>query len=158
MLMTGLRRLVWILAWIYGICVPLQVFFAGLGVFKAKVAGDLLESYRPYYGLHVNFGYLLGMLSLVILILSLLARHPSRIWRATGLLFVLNAVQSSFIYYANDTPVVGALHPVNALAIFWVSIQLIRSLTNFEMDPESGGGKVAEGAEQIGGSGRVDVK
>lgn len=147
MWVTGLRRLVWILAWIYGICVPLQVFFAGLGVFKANVAGNLLESYRPYYGLHVNFGYLLGLLSLVILILSLLARVPSRIWRTTGLLFLLNVLQSTLIYSAKDTPVVGALHPVNALAIFWVSIQLIRSLTNFEMQPESGGEMISEGAE-----------
>ena len=102
-------------AWLFVACVVLQVFLAGYAV----MAGSTFEVHR-------SFGYTFGWLTLVLVVLALVGRlSRTRVW-LTVLILVLFTMQSVFLLFRSNLPVVAALHPVNALAIFWVSLWLAR--------------------------------
>lgn len=106
-------------AWLFLACVVAQVFLAGLAVF-----GD------NDFARHREFGYTFGLLILVLIVLSLVGRLPRRWIGASVLLLVLFALQSVFVVLRASNPTLAALHPVNALAIFWVAQWVARgSLT-----------------------------
>jgi Family of unknown function (DUF6220) len=92
------------------------VFLAGLGVF------DNPSTFLT----HANFGYLLGYVTLAMLILALVAREPRRIVGLAILLLVQFTLQSVFVAIRVDYPQVAALHPVNGFLILVVGIVLAR--------------------------------
>jgi hypothetical protein len=94
----------------------LQVFLAGLGVF------DNPSTFLT----HATFGYLLGYVTLAMLILALVAREPRRIIGLAILLLVQFTLQSVFVAIRVDYPQVAALHPVNGFLILVVGILLAR--------------------------------
>lgn len=102
-------------AWLFLACVVVQVFLAGLAVF-----GD------NDFSRHREFGYMFGLLTLVMIVLSLAGRMPRRWVGGSALLLVLFALQSVFVLLRTSNPTLAALHPVNALAIFWVAQGLAR--------------------------------
>jgi hypothetical protein len=101
-------------AWLFLACVVVQVFLAGLGVFGGA----------QNFSLHRQFGYLFGWLTLVLLLLALVGRLGRRWIGLTVLLLVLFALQSVFVALRGVMPEAAALHPVNALAIFAVSLHV----------------------------------
>lgn len=103
-------------AWLFLACVIVQVFLAGLGVFAGSRNFDL----------HREFGYLFGWLTLVLLVLALVGRLGRRWIGLAGAILVLFAFQSVFVALRGAIPAVAALHPVNALAIFWLAVLLAR--------------------------------
>jgi mercuric ion transport protein len=103
-------------AWLFLACVVVQVFLAGLGVF----AGG------QHFGLHREFGYLFGWLTLVLLLLAIVGRLGRRWIGLSALLLVLFALQSVFVALREVLPAAAALHPVNALAIFGVALHVAR--------------------------------
>jgi hypothetical protein len=120
------------IAWLFLACVVVQVFLAGLGVFAG------IENFN----LHRNFGYLFGWLTLILLILAVAGRLGGRWIGLSALLLVLFAFQSIFIAFRESLPVAAALHPVNALAIFYVaqlvargSLGLLPTTTATPMQP-----------------------
>lgn len=105
-----------ICATLFGMCVVLQVFFAGAG---ALVHPD-------YWQLHGAFGMAIGLLALIMVIVALAARLP---WRMVGLnvlLVFLFVMQIMFLWVIPrlGLPVLRALHAVNALAFFWIALYL----------------------------------
>jgi hypothetical protein len=114
---TGLRRLYLGVAVLFALGVMGQVFLAGAGIF---VGGAWLDGHR-------GFGYLLYLVSLLLLILSFVARLSGSVKWLNALLFVLVIFQGFWIHVPGDLglPLLKALHPVNALAIFGVSLFLI---------------------------------
>jgi hypothetical protein len=111
--------------WLFVACVVVQVFLAGLGVF----AGD------DKFEFHRNFGYTFGWLALLLPLLALAGRLGARaIWLSFGvtLLFIL---QSVLVGLRAEMPYLAALHPVNALAIFWLSLTLARGSRQFAAAP-----------------------
>lgn len=104
-------------AWLFLACVVVQVFLAGLGVF----AGG------QNFALHRDFGYLFGWLTLVLLVLAIAGRLGRRWIGLSALLLVLFAFQSVFVAFRGGMPALAALHPVNALAIFWVALYVARN-------------------------------
>jgi hypothetical protein len=60
----------------------------------------------------------------MLLLLTALARFPGSIIRLNGLLAVLTFVQVSLVTFvrALGLPMVDALHPVNALALFLTAV------------------------------------
>ena len=92
--------------------VIVQVFLAGLGVFAGAA------NWRT----HARFGWEIGWLPLILILLALVGRLPGTIGRWLALLFVVYAVQMMLPGFRRDTPVVAALHPVNALAIFGIAL------------------------------------
>jgi hypothetical protein len=92
---------------LFTVCVVIQVFLAGLGVFESPAA----------FITHREFGYLFGWLTLVMLVLALVGRAPRRITGSAVLILVLFALQSVLVVLRTDLPAVAALHPLNGFAI-----------------------------------------
>ena len=104
------------LAWLFLACVAVQVFLAGLGVFAGS----------QNFATHRDFGYTFGFLTVGMLIAAGVGRLGRRwIWFSALLIFLF-ALQSVFVGVRDTLPAVAALHPVNALAIFWVAQHVAR--------------------------------
>lgn len=105
-----LRQVHAFLAWAFVVSVVVQVFLAGLAIPQLGGSGS--------FATHRDFGYLIGLLTLLLLIAAIAARASRRrVGQAAGLL-VLYVVQSSLPYMDPGLPFAAALHPVNALVMF----------------------------------------
>ena len=110
------------LAWLFVACLVVQFFLAGLAVFAGASNWELHRSWA------FTFGYLLP----VLLIASLVGRMPRGAWGATLLLMALFTLQSVFVSLRSSAPVISALHPVNAVAIFTLALWMARSAAEWE--------------------------
>lgn len=99
---------------LFAACSIVQVYLAGLGVFADP--GSFLT--------HRDFGYIFGLLTLVLIVLALLGRLPRLFLGTSVLLLVLFALQSVFVVMREDWPTVAALHPVNGFAIAGMGVGL----------------------------------
>jgi hypothetical protein len=100
------------LAWGSVAAVVAQFFFAGLGIFGASS-----------FAAHQLTGVLIVGAALVLLLLALAGRMGAmRIGLAAGLL-VLTVVQPLLVH---GPSLLAALHPVNALAILFITLALAR--------------------------------
>jgi len=101
----------------------LQLLFVGMGVFPRK--GD-----PSPFALHRNWGYLLGDIAVVLFLIALAARPG---WKTVLIAFIVGLltfiVQPVLVDARTRTPIVAAFHPVNALAIFWLTLILMRRST-----------------------------
>jgi hypothetical protein len=98
----------------YLICVILQVFFAGLGIFVDN--GDL--------DLHRQFAIYFENVSIVLFLLSFFGRIRGTLrWLPLGL-FALTSLQHMTIQ--TFTGILPALHTVDALLLFWISLHLTK--------------------------------
>lgn len=100
-----------ITAWLFVACVVYQVYLAGQGVFQTG-------SFDP----HREFGYLFGLLTLVLIVLAALGRTGWRVIGASTLLLLLFAMQSVFVAFKNSSPAFAALHPLNGFVIGLVAV------------------------------------
>ena len=105
------------LAWLFVAAIVIQVFLIGLGLF-----GDV-----AYRQTHIEFGYSIGILVLLLLIAALVARPGLRTLGLVIGLFVLYIVQTLLPSARQAYPAIAALHPVNALLIFGLSLYVARS-------------------------------
>ena len=121
--MTGIRTVAgaayrWLIV-VFVVGVVVQFFLAGAGVFGEKLGVKLddQKSWDPNRAL----GFVLILGALLLLVICLLW-WSERIWLlATFLLFVLTIVQSVLANVGAHHRWVGALHPVNAIAILGLS-------------------------------------
>jgi hypothetical protein len=127
-----------VVAWLFLFAIVIQVFLAGVGLF---VSGIDTFSY------HRELGWLLHGGPLPILLLAW-AAGPGRttIWLSVAL-FVLVAFQPFLPGMRGDLPFAAALHPVNALAIFWLAALVARRALALARQPIPG---VASAAELAG--------
>jgi hypothetical protein len=100
------------LAIVYLLGVVVQFFLAGLALFSA-------DSYET----HRWVGYVLGVISVVLLALAIGAKMPRSVTALTTVLVALNAVQ--IILVQVDIDEIKALHVVNALLIAFVANMLV---------------------------------
>jgi uncharacterized protein DUF6220 len=105
-----------VLSFLFVAGVVVQVFLAGMGVF------DSPSSFQT----HANWGYLLELIPLILLVLAGAGRLGSRQIAAAAALFGMFLLQSVFVALRADLPLVAALHPVNGFAILLVSILTAR--------------------------------
>ena len=108
--MTLWRLLFAAAASLYLAGVVTQVFLAGLGVFK-------LTDWTA----HVQLGWGLGSAPLLLLVLSLLAQPGRGTILLTAGLTLAAIVQPELAAARHEDPVIAALHPVNALLVFWLA-------------------------------------
>jgi hypothetical protein len=102
-----------LLAWLIVGLAIVQVYLAGEAVFA-----DLT---RPgNFELHRNFGWLIGIITLVQLVLAFAGRLGWRMIGGSALLFGLLVVQSVLVHIG--TPNLAALHPVNGFLIIVVAL------------------------------------
>ncbi len=111
-LIPGARRFYLVLAGLFAVGIVLQVFFAGLGVLVNP----------SYFGWHTTFAHLLELILLVMPVVGFFGRVGWQSFGLNGLLFVLFGMQYFFMYGLQGP--LRALHVVNALALFWLAIQL----------------------------------
>lgn len=97
-------------AWLFLAGVIYQVFLAGIGAFKLA----------PWTA-HAEFGWGLASAPLLILPLAIAARPERRTVWLTVALAVAAAIQPELAYARHTDPVLAALHPVNALLVFWLA-------------------------------------
>jgi len=115
-----------VVAWLFVTAIVVQVFLAGVGLF---VGGLDTFSY------HRQLGWLLHLGPLVVILFAWGA-HPGRttMW-LSGLLILLVGIQPFLPSMRDDLPFVAALHPVNALAIFAVSLVIALRATSLARSP-----------------------
>ncbi len=112
----GARVALAVLAWLFVPGIAVQLFLAGLGVFVGA----------SNFGLHQDFGYMLQITTLVIVLAAFAARAPRRTIGLAVALLLLVGLQSPLILLREEWPAITALHPVNAVAIFSVAVSLAR--------------------------------
>lgn len=105
-------------AWLYLAGVVVQVFFAGASLF------DLTD-----WTIHTGLGWGLGSAPLLLVMLALLARVDRRTGWLTAALAVAAMIQPELAAARDDSPVVAAFHPVNALIVFWLAWVVARRST-----------------------------
>ncbi len=119
------------LAHLFGALVILQFAFAGYGAFK--IQSDQRWS-KAAYDLHgLNGGLIMPVVALLMLAFALAGRLVG-LRKLTALLVVLMIVQTLLAGFGvgddknpgSGYPVIGALHPVNGIAILLVTALLIR--------------------------------
>jgi hypothetical protein len=95
---------------LFGVALVVQVFLAGLGLFGGA----------ENFNLHREVGYWLSVIPVLILVAAAVARAGRRTLLLTFLLAVAAFIQPIFPLLTE--PALAALHPVNALLIFWLTI------------------------------------
>ena len=114
-----------ILAWGFLGLLAIQVFLAGVGLFGAGTMAG-----------HRDFGYLLSLLPLFLVIAAAVAR-AGQLVRLSGALLVLTFVQTLLPLVRQDLPLVAALHPVNALVLFALTATIARRATSGARVPDA---------------------
>jgi hypothetical protein len=114
-----LRRLHAIAAALFVATIVVQVLLAGLALVELGGSGD--------FSTHVAFGFeVIGIAALVLVVTALLARRPRRDVLVALALIVLYVVQTLLPGLRSSVPVVAALHPLNAMLLFLMSVLYAR--------------------------------
>jgi hypothetical protein len=122
----GLRITFALVAGLFLGAIVIQVFLAGVGLF---VPGIDTFSY------HRQLGWLLHGGPLPVLLLAWgVGAGRSTIWLSVTLL-VLVGIQPFLPGLRADVPFAAALHPVNALAIFWLAVAVTRRSVSLALQP-----------------------
>ena len=125
--MRGAARIGYLVAaWLFVASAFVQVFLAGLGVFAGA----------QNFAVHRDFGYMFGLLTLVLLVLAIVGRLPRSLIALSALILVLFALQSVLIIaWRSGSPTVAALHPVNGFLILALGIVVARRVRAFVPPP-----------------------
>jgi len=107
-------------AWLLVGAIVVQVWLAGAAIPQLGGTGN--------FETHRNVGYLIGLITLVLLLTAIPAGlGRRRIGQSAGLL-VLYVIQSSLPYMDPDLSAAAALHPVNAVLMFGLSFLYARAV------------------------------
>lgn len=104
------------IAWLFVVGIVVQTFYAGLPLFSS---GQTFET-------HVGLGWTLHLVPLLLLVVAAVARvgRSTLLWTAGLLVAVLP--QPFLPGLRESAPILAALHPVNALLIFWLAYVVAR--------------------------------
>ena len=106
-------------AWAFVASLVVQVFLIGTALPQLGGSNN--------YSDHINFGYTwVGLAGLAVLVTAFIARAGRRAILICAGLLVLYVVQTSLPYARDSVPAIAALHPVNALVLFTLSIWYAR--------------------------------
>lgn len=133
-LVVGARLVFKAMVRIFAICILIQVFLAGLALFWNSAQ----------WASHTGFARLLIIVSILILVISFIARLPLSLrMRSAGLfgIIILIAVSTKL---PSGIGYLSALHPVLALMLFFGTVSLIRKTDAFKKE------KKQESTEQSG--------
>jgi hypothetical protein len=107
-------------AWLLVGAIVVQVWLAGAAIPQLGGTGN--------FETHRNVGYLIGLITLVLLLTAIPAGlGRRRIGQSAGLL-VLYVIQSSLPYMDPGLSAAAALHPVNAVLMFGLSFLYARAV------------------------------
>jgi Na+/melibiose symporter-like transporter len=125
---TLARGLHSVAAWLLAASVIVQAFLAGVAMLQLGGDGD--------FSTHVGFGYSVpGLLALIVLLTALVARLGRTQILLSGGLIVLYIIQTALPVFAEQSPIVAALHPANAFLLFGAAIYVARRQTRSSPAP-----------------------
>lgn len=113
-MVSGARWLFLAMVWIYLAGVLYQVFLAGSALFGPD------RSFET----HIGLGYLLHLVPILLILVALIGRVGQPLIRWTLALLVVQFIQPLLPMARGDAPWAAALHPVLALVIFWLGINV----------------------------------
>lgn len=113
-MVQGFRWAYVALAWLFVAGVIYQVLLAGLFLFDPSSSSKT----------HIEFGYSLSLAPVLILVAGAIGRVGSRLLLWTAALLVLAFIQASLPSLRDGAPFVAALHPVNAMLVFWLAVTI----------------------------------
>jgi peptidoglycan/LPS O-acetylase OafA/YrhL len=113
---AGARTVYVILTWLFVIGLLVQVFLAGRGVFDNPTL----------FATHRDFGFLLEIVPLLLLVIGLVAGVGRRLAAFALVAFLLFILQSVFVAARDSSPMIAALHPVNGFLILVLAIEMAR--------------------------------
>jgi uncharacterized protein DUF6220 len=99
----------------YVVGIVIQVLLAGAALF------DVTD-----FDAHVGLGWLLGSAPILLIPLAILARAGPGTVSLTIVLTVDAMIQPELALARHDSPVIAAVHPVNALILFWLALVVAR--------------------------------
>jgi hypothetical protein len=109
---------------LYLVGVVVQVVLAGAGLFELSD-----------WSAHTNLGWGLGSAPILLLVLAFPARLERRtVWLTLGMA-VAALLQPELAVARSSAPVVAALHPVNALFLFWLAWLVARRAVEHVRSP-----------------------
>ncbi|MCQ6561594.1 DUF6220 domain-containing protein [Paenibacillus mendelii] len=100
------------LAWLFVGCIVIQTFLAGAAIFDDP----------GRWSDHAAFVHLFEFVPILMLLFAFIGRLPNKVRWQTAALFVLIFAQ----YFTSHVQIAGALHPVLALVLFWLSLSVAR--------------------------------
>ena len=106
-------------AWLLVIGLIVQVFLAGMGVFDSSAM----------FVTHRDFGYMLTLLPVVLIVTSLVGGFGRMEAIAAAVMFGQFILQSVLVIQRDSFPAIAALHPVNGFLILLIAIWLARDAT-----------------------------
>jgi hypothetical protein len=123
--------------WLLAAAVLLLIALAGYGAFdvsdKVSAGGVDEEAFDDSFGLHAGVGYLVILGGLVTVVLALVARVGRAAILHSLAIFGLMVLQLFLAWTGADLPgLLGALHPVNAVVIFFAVVTLAVRMGRFE--------------------------
>jgi heme A synthase len=98
--------------WVVALIV--QVFLAGAALGNLGGSGDFAS--------HRDFGYTIGIVQLIVLVLAFPARMSGRDKAISAGLLVLYIVQTILPPLRTTSPFIAELHPLNAMLLFTLSV------------------------------------
>jgi mercuric ion transport protein len=101
------------LALLIAVCIVVQVFLAGLGIFGA-------ESFEA----HEGFGWMIHTAAILLFILALIGPRTGRAIGISFALLALMTVQIMLVGARDDTPWVAAFHPTLALFVLGLALYI----------------------------------
>jgi putative tricarboxylic transport membrane protein len=113
-MVSGARYLFLALVWAYLAGILVQVFLIGIALFGAA------HDFEP----HINLGWILHLVPILLLIVGAVARVGSRLLWWTLALAVVQFIQPILATLRTDQPVAAAFHPVLAVIIFWMGVTI----------------------------------
>ena len=106
------RILYAVLAWAFVVGLLVQVFFIGLGLFGTPSGIEL----------HRNFGWILHLAPLLILLFAVLSRAGRRQWQWALALAVVVFIVPMLVTLRDTSAIAAALHPVGAVIAFALAV------------------------------------
>lgn len=113
-MISGARWVYLGLVWLYVVGLVIQVLLAGAALFGTGT------SFEP----HRSLGYILHLVPILLIILGAAARVGRRVLQWNAALLVVQFIQPLLPILKENAPWLAALHPVLALAVFWLGITL----------------------------------
>lgn len=107
--------------WLFVIGVVAQVFLAGMVVVARQLD----------WSAHTAVGHIVFLPLLLMVITMYTGKATKEVKRTTWILFLVYLVQADVVIFLRTSTsvpalLIAALHPVLALAIFWLSVKLLR--------------------------------
>ena len=112
------RRLHAWAAILWVVAIIAQVILAGQAIGNLGGTGDFAS--------HRDFGYTMGIVQLIALVLAFPARMSGRDKATSAGLLVLYIVQTILPPLRSSVPLIAELHPLNAMVLFTLSIWYAR--------------------------------